>query len=111
MSREIRGVDDNPHDTAFPLPATKARSGTVVQALSTRQALVQRQTRRFDALVSDMGRREAALGGHSSLEEVRRMGSAVTFFLFAAGGHAPESVTPGPGLLTPPLHPAVPRHA
>lgn len=110
MSRWIRWVADHPHNSGFTVSAPNALPAAVVQALSTRLALVQLLTRRFEAIVANLGRREAVLVGHSWLGAVKWMGPAVTFFLLAPGGHARESVTPDPGLWTPASHPAVPRH-
>lgn len=92
MSRLILWVDDNPKNNEVPVQVLKALQATVVQALSTRQALAQLKARRFDAIVSDMGRREGMFEGYALLHEVRSMGLAVPFFIFAAGGHTPENV-------------------
>jgi CheY-like chemotaxis protein len=92
MSRSILWVDDNPKNNEIPVQVLKALQATVVQALSTRQALAQLKARKFDAIVSDMGRREGMLEGYALLHEVRRMGLTIPYFIFAAGGSAPENV-------------------
>jgi len=92
MSRRILWVDDIPENNEIPAQVLKALQATVVQVLSTRQALVQLKAREFDAIVSDMGRREGPMEGYVLLEEVRRMGLTTPFFIFASGGSAPQNV-------------------
>jgi DNA-binding NtrC family response regulator len=70
----------------------KAVRANVVQVKSTRQAMAQLAARRFDAIVSDMGRWEGAREGYVLLEQVRQLGLATPLFFFSAGGGKEENV-------------------
>jgi CheY-like chemotaxis protein len=92
MSRLVLWVDDNPQNNQAPAAVLKAVQANVVQVKSTRQALVQLAARRFDAIVSDMGRWEGPMEGYALLEQVRQMGLLTPFFFFSAGGGRQEHV-------------------
>jgi CheY-like chemotaxis protein len=92
MLRLILWVDDNPQNNATPAAVLKATQANVVQVKSTRQAVVQLAAKRFDAIVSDMGRREGPMEGYALLDQVRQMGLLTPFFFFATGGGKEENV-------------------
>lgn len=70
----------------------KATQANVVLVKSTRQALAQLAARKFDAIVSDMGRWEGPLEGYTLLDQVRQKGLLTPFFFFSAGGGKEENV-------------------
>jgi CheY-like chemotaxis protein len=92
MPRLILWVDDNPQHNEAPSAVLKATQANVVQVKSTRQALAQLAARKFDAIVSDMGRWEGPMEGYALLERVRQMGLLTPFFFFSAGGGREENV-------------------
>jgi CheY-like chemotaxis protein len=92
MPRLVLWVDDNPQNNQAPAAVLKAVQANVVQVKSTRQALAQLTARKFDAIVSDMGRWEGPLEGYALLEQVRQMGLLTPFFFFSTGGGRQEHV-------------------
>jgi DNA-binding NtrC family response regulator len=58
-------------------------------ALSTNEALEVLSRRRFDAIISDMGRREGPREGYVLLDGIRKSGAETPFFIYA-GSNAPE---------------------
>jgi CheY-like chemotaxis protein len=92
MSRTVLWVDDNPLNNEVPAQVLKALQAKVVQVKTTSQALTQLKVRRFDAIISDMGRWEGPQEGYVLLDEVRRMGLTTPYFIFSAGGGYPPHV-------------------
>ena len=90
--RYVLWVDDNPGNNLAGVAYLSAMQISVTKVLSTRQAMVQLKARQFDAIVSDMGRKEGAREGYVLLDEVRGLGLNTPYFFYAAGGSQPENV-------------------
>jgi CheY-like chemotaxis protein len=91
MSRLVLWVDDRPQNNSVPAAVLKAVQANVVQVKSTRQAMAQLAARRFDAIVSDMGRWEGPKEGYVLLDQVRQLSLTTPFFFFSAGGGKEEN--------------------
>ena len=86
MARSVLWVDDYPALVKQAASVLQAMQVAVVHVQTTSQALEQLQTRSFDAIVSDMGRREGPIEGYVLLDEVRRLGVTTPYFIYATGG-------------------------
>lgn len=87
--RQILWVDDRPGNQSFERSAFEAMGLEFTLALSTKEALEILFTRRFAAIISDMGRKEGPREGYVLLEAVRERDKLTPFFVYA-GSNAPE---------------------
>jgi DNA-binding NtrC family response regulator len=92
MTRLLLWVDDRPKNNEALAAVLKAGQATVVTVLSTDQAIKQLKARRFDAVVSDMGRREGPEEGYVLLDWMKSVGLNTPFFIFAAGASEASNV-------------------
>jgi CheY-like chemotaxis protein len=86
---QILWVDDRPNNNIYERRAMEAMGLTFTLALSTDQALELLDTRRFAAVISDMGREEGPREGYVLLEALRLKDRSTPFFIYA-GSNAPE---------------------
>ena len=86
--RQVLWVDDRPwnNESVRRLLASKAISCTL--ALDTAEALRLLETRRFAAIVSDMGRVEGPTEGYRLLEVIRNRKNATPYFIYAGSDSA-----------------------
>ncbi len=87
--KSILWVDDNPANNELAVRALRKFGLNIEQARSTEAALALMQRRKFDLLISDMGRGADMRAGYGLLEAVRDSGSTVPFYIFA-GSDTPE---------------------
>lgn len=87
----ILWVDDNPSNNTYAANAFEAVGIRVEVALSTREALEKLESRPFDAIISDMGRREGPREGYILLDALRSRGDQTPFYIHA-GSSLPEHV-------------------
>lgn len=87
--RSILWVDDNPSNNELVMRALKRLQLDVVQATSTEAGLEELARRRFDLVISDMGRGANMSAGYDLLKAIRDGGSKVPFLIFA-GADKPE---------------------
>ena len=88
----ILWVDDNPSNNIFERQALSSAGIRFVISTSTEDALSKLQQTTFDAIISDMGRPPDKRAGYTLLQELRKNGIKTPFFIYAAGGNAPENV-------------------
>lgn len=96
-SREVRNdwrsqilwVDDRPQNNLYERRAMESMGLEFTLAESTEEALAILSTRRFAAIISDMGRREGPREGYRLLEAFRAKDKATPFFIYA-GSNAPQ---------------------
>ena len=81
--RQILWVDDRPENNVYERQAFEAMGLRFTLALSTAQALELCETKRFSAIISDMGRKEGPREGYVLLEEIRKRDTATPFFIYA----------------------------
>lgn len=88
-TRQVLWVDDRPrnNETGRRLFASQAIRCTL--ALSTAEALELLETRRFAAIISDMGRAEGLTEGYVLLKALRDRGNQTPYFIYA-GSDLPE---------------------
>jgi CheY-like chemotaxis protein len=89
MGKSVLWVDDNPANNELVVRALKKLNLDVVQATSTEAGLAELQRRRFDLVISDMGRGTNMRAGYDLLKAIRDQGSKVPFLIFA-GEDKPE---------------------
>ncbi|MEZ5935727.1 MAG: TIR domain-containing protein [Alphaproteobacteria bacterium] len=86
---KILWVDDRPENNVYERQALESMGFEFTLALSTTEALQLLSTRRFAAIISDMGRKEGPREGYALLDAVRQNDKATPFFIYA-GSRAPE---------------------
>lgn len=86
VTRTILWVDDFPVLVKQAASVLAAMQVAVVHAHTTERALEHLKTKPFDAIVSDMGRREGPIEGYVLLDEVRRRGFITPYFIYATDG-------------------------
>jgi len=88
-SNRILWVDDRPQNNVYERKAMESMGLQFTLAESTDQALYILSTRRFAAVISDMGRKEGPREGYKLLEALRAEDKATPFFIYA-GSNAPQ---------------------
>lgn len=84
-------VDDNPDNNFYERQLFDALGIEITTALSTEDALDKVGRRRFDVIISDMGRTADDRAGYTLLEQLRAAGNQTPFILYA-GSRLPEHV-------------------
>lgn len=87
--KHILWVDDRPENNVYERKAFEAVGLTFSLALSTNAALDTLKHYKFEAIISDMGRKEGPQEGYVLLEELRKQGDDTPFFIYA-GSNLPE---------------------
>lgn len=87
--KAVLWADDNPANNELAVRAFTKLGLDIVQAASTDAAIEALQRRRFDLVISDMGRGEDMHAGYDLLGRIRASGNNVPFFVFA-GSDKPE---------------------
>lgn len=81
-------VDDNPSNNAFEIAQLQGRGVAVVPAASTDEAMEALKDQTFDAVISDMVRRERGgnryEAGLALLKTLRRSGNALPFLIYTS---------------------------
>lgn len=80
---KILWVDDRPENNVFERQAFESMGLEFTLALSTQEALHVLATRKFAAIISDMGRKEGPREGYVLLEAVRAVDKATPLFIYA----------------------------
>lgn len=91
-------VDDNPDNNRFEREAFQAIGIRFELSTSTEDALRQLDRRRFDAIISDMGRGEERQAGYQLLERLRQTDRSTPFVIYAgtsAVRHRDEALARG----------------
>lgn len=89
IGKSVLWVDDNPANNELAVRALRKFRLDVEQTISTDAALAALLRRKFDLVISDMGRGEDMRAGFDLLTRLRGSGSKVPFFIFA-GSDTPE---------------------
>jgi CheY-like chemotaxis protein len=87
--KAILWVDDIPANNELAVRALKKFGLDIEQVTSTERAMAAFQRRKFDLVISDMGRGDDMRAGYGLLKLLRDSGSKVPFFIFA-GSDTPE---------------------
>jgi CheY-like chemotaxis protein len=82
-------VDDRPDNNRFERQALEALGVRFILSTDTEDALTKTGDRRFDAIISDMGRPPDPRAGYTLLEALRGRGDKTPFIIYA-GSNAPE---------------------
>lgn len=85
----ILWVDDRPNNNIHERAAFESMGFEFTLALSTDEALSTLSNRDFDAIISDMGRKEGPREGYKLLDAIRTAQNSIPFFIYA-GSNAPE---------------------
>lgn len=88
----ILWVDDRPNNNIYEREALKRYGVEFELATSTDEAVKILATRKFDAIISDMGRPPDGLAGYTLLRAVRGKGDNTPYFIYA-GSRAPQHVS------------------
>lgn len=83
VGKAVLWVDDNPSNNMLAMRALKKLHLDVQQELSTEAGLAALARRRFDLVISDMGRGDNMQAGYELLAAIRETGNPVPFFIFA----------------------------
>ncbi len=86
---QVLWVDDRPANNTYERQAFESTGIDFTLALSTSDALEIMSTKRFGAIISDMGRVEGPREGYVLLEAIRVRGDKTPFFIYA-GSNAPR---------------------
>lgn len=89
--RDLQGatvlwVDDNPDNNRYEREAFQAIGIRFELSTSTEDALRQLGRRRFDAVISDMGRGDERDAGYRLLEQLRKSDRSTPFIIYAGSG-------------------------
>lgn len=84
-------VDDRPNNNIYERQALETLGVSFVLATSTDEALKHISRRRFDMIISDMGRPPDSRAGYTLLDKLRDAGDKTPFIIYA-GSRAPEHV-------------------
>jgi CheY-like chemotaxis protein len=87
--KRILWVDDRPQNNTYERQAFEAVGLEISLSLNTADALEQLATRKFAAVISDMGRREGPREGYTLLDAMRAKEDKTPVFFYAAS-NAPE---------------------
>jgi CheY-like chemotaxis protein len=87
--KAILWVDDNPANNELAVRALRKFGLDIEQAPSTEAAMAAFQRRKFNLVISDMGRGSDMRAGYGLLGLLRDSGSKLPFFIFA-GSDTPE---------------------
>ncbi|MBO0751211.1 MAG: response regulator [Bradyrhizobiaceae bacterium] len=87
--KAILWVDDNPANNELAARALRKFGLDIEQATSTEDGMAAFRRRKFDLVISDMGRGTDMRAGYALLKLLRDSGSKVPFFIFA-GSDTPE---------------------
>lgn len=79
----ILWVDDRPDNNIYERRAFESMGLEFTLALSTNEALEILSTKRFAAIISDMGRNEGPREGYVLLDAIRTKGNETPFFIYA----------------------------
>lgn len=83
---KILWVDDRPENNVFERQVFESMGLHFTLALSTTEALDILSTRRFAAVISDMGRKEGSREGYVLLEALRAKDKTTPYFIYAGSG-------------------------
>lgn len=89
VGKAVLWVDDNPNNNMLAMRALEKLHLDVQQETSTEAGLQAMANRRFDLVISDMGRGTNMQAGYDLLKAIRESGNTVPFFIFA-GSDTPE---------------------
>jgi CheY-like chemotaxis protein len=87
--KAILWADDNPANNELAVRALEKFGLDIEQATNTEAAVAAFQRRKFDLVISDMGRSDDMRAGYGLLKLLHDRGSKVPFFIFA-GSHKPQ---------------------
>lgn len=87
----ILWVDDRPDNNIYEREALEHYGIEFVLANSTSAALKLLTTKKFDVIISDMGRPSDARAGYSLLEAIRSKGDLTPYFIYAGSRSARDS--------------------
>ena len=85
----ILWVDDRPENNVYERQAFESQGVEFSLALSTNEALEILGDNKYDAIISDMGRKEGPTEGYVLLDKLRKLGYKTPFFIYA-GSNLPE---------------------
>jgi CheY-like chemotaxis protein len=94
----ILWVDDNPNNNVYERQALGALGINFVLATSTDEALRHISRKRFDVIISDMGRPPDSRAGYTLLDTLRSNGNSTPFIIYASSrkpDHVAESRSHG----------------
>ena len=91
-TREVLWVDDRPENNVYERKRLEKYGMTFSLALSTQQALNELQHKKYDMIISDMGRKEGPYEGYVLLKELRKNDSVTPFIIYASGGNMKKHV-------------------
>jgi CheY-like chemotaxis protein len=91
LRNQILWVDDRPENNVYERRAFEAVGLRFTLSLNTADALDHLSRQTFDAVISDMGRKEGPQEGYVLLDAMRARGNQTPFFVYASS-RAPEHV-------------------
>lgn len=89
---KILWVDDNPSNNVNIRNAFEAQGFNVITALSTKEALQNLNNQKFGVIISDMGRKEGGNEGYLLLEQLRKSGNKIPYFIFAGSNQSKHKI-------------------
>lgn len=85
----ILWVDDRPDNNVYERQSFESLGINFVISTSTDDAIEKLRSKRFDAIISDMGRPSDSQAGYTLLDKLRSSGDRTPFIIYA-GSNAPE---------------------
>lgn len=86
----ILWVDDIPENNSSEIESFEALGIEVICVTSTEQATEILKTKRFDLVISDMGRPPDVRAGYTLLSQMNDLKIRIPLLIYAAGGNIPE---------------------
>jgi CheY-like chemotaxis protein len=80
---KVLWVDDRPENNVYERQAMESMGLEFTLALSTNEALGTLETRKFAAIISDMGRKEGPREGYILLRAIRQLDKKTPYFIYA----------------------------
>jgi CheY-like chemotaxis protein len=88
VEKHVLWVDDRPDNNVYERRAFESMGFSFTLVVSTDDAMKSLSSKRFAAVISDMGRREGPREGYALLEKLRTTGDATPFFIYASSNAA-----------------------
>ncbi|MGH2480427.1 MAG: response regulator, partial [Ktedonobacteraceae bacterium] len=83
-------VDDRPENQQYERNALKALGIRFTASLSTEEALAKLRRKKYDAIISDMGRPPDAQAGYTLLQNLPELNKDTPFMIYSFNGSLPE---------------------
>ncbi len=85
LETRILWVDDNPKNNSYLIATLEGQGASVDIAVSTQDGLSKFKRRKYDVVISDMGRPEGERAGLDLTKKIKELKSAAPVYIFCSG--------------------------